>query len=359
MRVLLTGAAGFIGSHIAEALSRSGHELVALDCYLPAAHGDPATHGDSAAEQSDAQGPFIQRVDVRDSRGVLRLLDGVDLVCHQAAMVGNGVDAADLPEYVTHNDFGTAVLLAAMHEARLPRLVLASSMVVYGEGAYTCSEHGSVEPASRTRSDLDAGAFEPRCPDCSRPLSWARVSEDAPIAPRSIYAATKVAQEHLAHAWAIQTGGRVLALRYHNVYGPRMPRDTPYAGVAAIFRSALENGQAPTVFEDGGQTRDFVHVEDIAGANVAAIAKVDDAVPAGGLRAYNVCSGKPITIGDMARILAAARRGPEPTVNGRYRSADVRHVVASPERATRELGFTAQIAPEDGIAAFAHAPLRG
>ncbi len=354
MRILLTGAAGFIGSHIAEALSRSGHDIVALDCYLPAAHGV----GSEDAEPPAADGIAIERVDVRESNEVLRLLRGVDLVCHQAAMVGNGVDAADLPEYVTHNDFGTAVLLAAMHEARVSRLVLASSMVVYGEGAYTCSEHGPVEPQVRTRSDLDAGNFEPRCQHCSRPLSWASVSEDAPIAPRSIYAATKVAQEHLAHAWAIQTGGRVLALRYHNVYGPRMPRDTPYAGVAAIFRSALENGQAPPVFEDGGQTRDFVHVEDIAGANIAAIDRMDEAVGHGGLRAYNVCSGHPTTIGNMARILASAHGGPEPTVTGRYRSADVRHVVASPERARQELGFTAQVSPAQGIAAFAHAPLR-
>ncbi|MBA3278439.1 MAG: NAD-dependent epimerase/dehydratase family protein [Geodermatophilaceae bacterium] len=354
MRVLLTGAAGFIGSHIAEALLAAGHDIVGLDCYLPAAHGG----GSEAIDQSEAGGPAIKRVDIRDSAGVLRLLAGVDLVCHQAAMVGNGVDAADLPEYVTHNDFGTAVLLAAMHEARVSRLVLASSMVVYGEGAYACSAHGPVEAPARTRSDLDAGNFDPRCPHCARPLSWASVPEDAPIAPRSIYAATKVAQEHLAHAWAIQTGGRVLALRYHNVYGPRMPRDTPYAGVAAIFRSALENGQAPEVFEDGGQTRDFVHVEDIAGANLAAIDKVDEAVRDGGLRAYNVCSGSPTTIGEMAAILAAAHGGPEPTVTGRYRSADVRHVVASPERASQELGFTAQVSPAQGIAAFAHAPLR-
>ncbi|MGI8722041.1 MAG: NAD-dependent epimerase/dehydratase family protein [Geodermatophilaceae bacterium] len=354
MRILLTGAAGFIGSHIAEALSRSEHDIVALDSYLPAAHGGES----EAIDQPDTGGPAIERVDVRDSRGVLRMLAGVDLVCHQAAMVGNGVDAADLPEYVTHNDFGTAVLLAAMHEAGVGRLVLASSMVVYGEGAYACAEHGPVEPPARTRNDLDAGNFEPRCLHCPRPLSWVSVSEDAAIAPRSIYAATKVAQEHLACAWAIQTGGRVVALRYHNVYGPRMPRDTPYAGVAAIFRSALENGRAPEVFEDGGQTRDFVHVHDIAGANIAAIDRLDAAVGNGGLRAYNVCSGHPTTIGDMARILATAQGGPEPTITGRYRSADVRHVVASPERARRELGFTAQVKPAEGIAAFAHAPLR-
>lgn len=350
MRVLLTGAAGFIGSHIAEVAIAAGHEVIGLDNYLPAAHG-------SEPEQ-EPDGFRIHRVDVRDPAGVAALLDGVDVVCHQAAMVGNGVDAADLPEYVTHNDFGTAVLLAAMHAAGLSRLVLASSMVVYGEGAYSCTEHGLVDPSPRTTSDLDAGQFEPRCPRCGRALSWATVSEDAPIAPRSIYAATKVAQEHLGRAWALQTGGRVLALRYHNVYGPRMPRDTPYAGVAAIFRSALERGEAPAVFEDGGQARDFIHVEDIARANLRAIEGIDPVVHEGVLRAYNVCSGRPITIGEMARILAAAKGGADPVITGDYRSADVRHVVASPERASRELGFTATITPQDGIAAFAHAPLR-
>lgn len=355
MKVLLTGAAGFIGSHITDALTASGHEVVALDNYLPAAHGAQRP----APNRPDADGPTIDRVDVRDPVAVSELVRGVDLVCHQAAMVGNGVNAADLPEYVTHNDFGTAVLLAAMHTAGVTRLVLASSMVVYGEGAYACPEHGPTDPSPRTRADLDDSMFEPRCGYCTRPLSWATVTEDAPIAPRSIYAATKVAQEHLAHAWAIQTGGRVLALRYHNVYGPRMPRDTPYAGVAAIFRSALEHGQAPAVFEDGGQTRDFVHVEDIAGANLAAVDNVEDSVAEGSLRAYNVCSGQPTTIGEMARILAAARSGPEPVITGEYRAADVRHVVASPERARTEIGFSARIGPEAGIAAFAHAPLRG
>ncbi|MGI8627733.1 MAG: NAD-dependent epimerase/dehydratase family protein [Geodermatophilaceae bacterium] len=354
MRVLLTGAAGFIGSHIAEALTASGHHVVALDSYLPAAHGAQVPE-----QESNPDAFRIHRVDVRDPAGVSDLLVDIDVVCHQAAMVGNGVDAADLPEYVTHNDFGTAVVLAAMHEAKVSRLVLASSMVVYGEGAYNCSEHGPVEPSSRTGADLDAGNFEPACPRCARPLTWATVSEAAPIAPRSIYAATKVAQEHLGHAWAIQTGGRVLALRYHNVYGPRMPRDTPYAGVAAIFRSALERGQPPAVFEDGGQTRDFVHVADIARANLAAIENIDAVVEESGFRAYNVCSGQPTTIGEMARILAGATSGLEPVVTGEYRAADVRHVVASPERARQELGFTARIGPEEGIAAFAHAPLRG
>lgn len=156
------------------------------------------------------------------------------------------------------------------------------------------------------------------------------------------------------------TGGSVAALRYHNVYGPRMPRDTPYAGVAAIFRSRLMRGEAPQVFEDGGQRRDFVHVRDIARANVLALERLAIAAPRpGGLRAYNVASGEPRTIGDMAEALAGAFGGPGPVVTGGYRLGDVRHIVARPDRARRELGFTPSVPFADGMAEFAHAPALG
>jgi dTDP-L-rhamnose 4-epimerase len=234
-------------------------------------------------------------------------------------------------------------------------LVLASSMVVYGEGRYDCPEHGPVRPSARRRSDLEAGRFEPSCPVCGRPLSWGAVGENAPMDPRNTYAATKVAQEHLAASWAAAVGGAAVALRYHNVYGPGMPRDTPYAGVAAIFRSALEAGAAPRVFEDGGQQRDFVHVTDVAEANLLAL---DAGMPDGTLRAYNVASGDPHTVGEMAVALSAAFGGPVPVVTGEYRVGDVRHVVASPVRARTELGFEARVRFEDGMGEFARAPLR-
>jgi dTDP-L-rhamnose 4-epimerase len=176
------------------------------------------------------------------------------------------------------------------------------------------------------------------------------LGESAPLDPRNVYADTKVAQEHLANSWARTTGATVTALRYHNVYGPRMPRDTPYAGVAAIFRSALQRGVAPKVFEDGGQRRDFVHVRDVARANVLAVGR------AGASQAYNVASGEPHTVGEMARALAVAHRGPEPVVTGGYRLGDVRHVVASPGKARAELGFTAGVAFKDGMAEFAAEP---
>jgi dTDP-L-rhamnose 4-epimerase len=343
MRVLLTGAAGFIGSRIAVALGDAGHDVVGVDVMLANAHG------------ADAELPEgVQRADIRDPSTVASLLDGVDVVCHQAAVVGAGVDAADAPSYGSHNDYATAVLLAEMFATGCRRLVLASSMVVYGQGRYSCAEHGVVDPLPRTRADLDAGVFEHRCPVGGEELHWELVDEDAPLRPRSLYAASKLAQENYALAWAESTGGSVVALRYHNVYGPNMPRDTPYSGVAAIFRSELERGDVPRVFEDGGQMRDFVHVDDVAAANVAAI----DAAP-DGFTSANVCSGRPISILEVAEELCEARGEASPVVTGQYRSGDVRHIVASPAGAVKLLGYRAVIDPRDGLREFAYAPLRG
>ncbi len=187
-------------------------------------------------------------------------------------------------------------------------------------------------------------------------MGWELVDESARLDPRSSYAAGKVAQEHYTSAWARQGDAAAVALRYHNVYGPGMPRDTPYSGVAAIFRSSLERGEAPRVFEDGAQMRDFVHVADVARANLAALESVVSR-ETGSMAAYNVCSGSPVTILDVARILGRGS-GREPVVTGQYRAGDVRHVVASPARASAELGFTASVTPEAGLAEFATATLR-
>jgi dTDP-L-rhamnose 4-epimerase len=275
-------------------------------------------------------------------------------------MVGLGLNFDDAPEYVGCNDLGTAVLLAGMARAGLSALVLASSMVVYGEGRYECPVHGVVAPGPRTPAALDAGRFEPPCPHCGADLAAGLVDESAAPDPRNVYATTKLAQEHLAAAFARTTGARVAALRYHNVYGPRMPRDTPYAGVASIFRSALAAGQAPRVFEDGAQRRDFVHVRDVAAANLAALAAVMDEEPIarGTLRAYNVGSGTVRTVGEMAATLARACAGPEPVVTAAYRLGDVRHITASSARLRTELGWTPREEFEAGMKEFAAAGMR-
>jgi dTDP-L-rhamnose 4-epimerase len=344
MRVLLTGSAGFIGGAVRAELERVGHEVVGADLMLPQAHG------------SADLPPGMHRLDVRDPSGWPPLLDGIDVVCHQAAMVGAGARVADLPDYASHNDLGTAVLLAAMHEAGVTRLVVASSMVVYGEGRYTCPTHGDQTPAPRAVTALEAGDVDNHCPVCGAALDWALVDETARLDPRSSYAASKVAQEHYTSAWVRQADTSAIALRYHNVYGPGMPRDTPYSGVAAMFRSSLERGERPQVFEDGGQMRDFVHVSDVARANVLALESVVAGDP-GRFAAYNVCSGTPVSILDVARLVGSGS-GIDPEVTGRYRLGDVRHVVASPERARAELGFHAAVPPDEGLPAFASAPLR-
>lgn len=338
--MLVTGAAGFIGSHVVEAMETAGHEVVGLDLR-------PATDAGHEVVAEMVTG------DIRDAELLGRVLPGVDVVVHQAAKVGLGVDVSDLPGYTSVNAYGTAVLLAEMARYGVGRLVLASSMVVYGEGAYECPEHGAVRPGPRAVKDLENGVFEPRCPRCAALASSATVHEEAPADPRNAYATTKLAQEHLSANWARETGGSAVALRYHNVYGPRMPRDTPYSGVAAIFRSALEGGRSPRVFEDGRQRRDFVHVRDIARANLAAV----DALLPGTLIAYNIASGEPHTVGEMAVTLAAQCGGPDPVITGQYRLGDVRHIVAAPDKAAKELGFRAAVSFAEGMREFAFAPL--
>ncbi|MET9930438.1 MULTISPECIES: NAD-dependent epimerase/dehydratase family protein [unclassified Streptomyces] len=347
MRVLVTGGAGFIGSHIVTALLAAGHEPVVLDALLPGAH--PTAPDPSPVE-------FLH-ADVRDPRAVRSALDGVRAVCHQAAMVGLGKDFADAPDYVGCNDLGTAVLLAAMAESGVRRLVLAGSMVVYGEGRYECPGHGPVRPGPRRAEDLAAGRFEPRCPACDTELTPGLVREDAPADPRNVYATTKLAQEHLAASWARSVDGTAVSLRYHNVYGPGMPRDTPYAGVASLFRSALARGEAPRVFEDGGQRRDFVHVRDVAAADVLAL-EAADGLPAGVLTPYNVGSGEPHTVGEMAAALARAHGGPGPVVTGEFRLGDVRHVTADSARLRHDLGWRPEVGFAEGMAEFARAGQR-
>ncbi len=350
MRLLVTGGAGFIGSHIVEAAIEAGYDVRVLDALLPAVHPAGAAVIPTGAE-------FI-RGDVSDLTVISGALDGVDVVCHQAAMVGLGVDFGDTPDYVRHNDLATASLLAAMTSKGISQLVLASSMVVYGEGAYSSPGIGPVRPAARAIADLDARRFEPYCPHSGAALRPELVTEDVELDPRNVYAATKVAQEHLSRAWARTAGGRVAALRYHNVYGPRMPKNTPYAGVAAMFRSALARGEAPEVFEDGHQRRDFVHVTDVASANIAALRWAKEP-EAGNWRAFNVGSGHIHTIGDVAQALSEASSGPEPVMSGRYRLGDVRHITASSERLRAELGWVPAVDFERGMREFALAPQRG
>lgn len=348
MTTLVTGGAGFIGSHVVDALVDAGEEVRVLDLLLPAAHGGTPTYLNPSGRYTWGS--------LEDSDLVRRCVQGVDAVFHHAAMVGLGVDLADMPAYVRNNDLGTAMLLDAMVWTGFRgRLVLASSMVVYGEGRYRCPHHGVARAGPRDEAALRRGRFDPECDACGTALCPEPVAESAPPDPGNVYAATKLHQEHLCAAFARETGIPFVALRYHNVYGPRMPRDTPYAGVASVFRSALERGQSPQVFEDGQQLRDFVHVRDVARANVLALTVQP---PPGG--PVNVATGAPHTIVQMAAALCDSfgPGAPRPVITGRYRLGDVRHVFASPDRAETLLGFRAEIGFDEGMAELSRAPLR-
>ncbi|CAN5914222.1 NAD-dependent epimerase/dehydratase family protein [soil metagenome] len=348
MQVLVTGGAGFIGSHVVDMLIAEGHTVRVLDVLSDAAHAGRPSYLHEEVDYLEA--------DLIDLADHPRVVAGTDAVAHLASRVGLGKDFLDAPDYVRDNALGTAVLLRALAESGFDgRMALASSMVVYGEGRYRSTQGHLVRPAPRNPADLADGRFEPVNPQTGQPLVPEAVPEDAPIDPRSIYAATKAHQEHLCAVFGAERAVPVTMLRYHNVYGPRMPRDTPYAGVASIFRSAYEVGNAPRVFEDGSQLRDFVHVRDVAAATVRSLL-----VPAPVDGPVNVASGTPRTVLALALALRDAFGDdmPAPLVTGQWRTGDVRHVFADPGRAQRALGFSAQVDFAAGVAEFATAPLR-
>jgi dTDP-L-rhamnose 4-epimerase len=347
--VLVTGGAGFIGSHTVDALVSRGMGVRVLDSLTDTAHVSKPDYLNDRAEYLWG--------DLCDADTAGRAVRGVTHVCHQASMVGLGRNTSDITAYVRQNDLATATLLAALAEDGFSgRFVLASSMVIYGEGLYLCEEHGSVHPGPRQAPELAAKQFDPACPQCGGALVPKPIPETAAPAPRSIYAATKLHQEYLCECFARE--GSVIdlvTLRYHNVYGPRMPRDTPYSGVASVFRSSLAAGKPPPVFEDGNQLRDFIHVGDVARANVLALtaeAPINDT--------FNVATGTPRHVADLASALthAAGSRVPGPEITGRFRLGDARHIFADAQRIQARLGFAAEIGLEQGMREFARAKLR-
>ena len=339
--VLVTGGAGFIGSHLVDALVAGGERVRVIDNLDPLAHpdGEPPAHLPADVE--------LLVGDVRDRAAVERALEGVDRVFHLGGVVGNGESMVNVRRAVDANCAGTATLLEALlaRRDRVRRLVVASSMVVYGEGAYECSEHGPLAPPVRSLEQLRRREWEPRCPRCARRLAPAPTSEDRPLHPTSVYGITKRDQEELSLVLGAAYGLEAVALRYLNVYGPRQALGNPYTGVAAIFASRLLAGRRPRVFEDGAQIRDLVHVSDVARATLAAME-----APAAPGHPINVATGRQVTVVELARVIAAALGSElEPDVTGEFRAGDIRHCFADTTRARDLLGFEATRTLADGL----------
>lgn len=333
MKVLVTGGAGFIGSHVVELLHDQGDEVVVLDKLVEQVHrGNPPQYLPDGVR-------FIQ-ADVSDRAAMVAALDGVERVVHLAAEVGVGQSMYEISRYVDANTGGTAVLLdiLANEKHTVSKLVVASSMSIYGEGTYECPEHGQHNPRLRSEAQLREHEWEPRCPQCQRELRPVPTAESKPLFPTSVYAISKMDQELLCLSVGPAYGVDVTAVRYFNAYGPRQALSNPYTGVAAIFSSRLLNGQRPLVNEDGRQMRDFIHVSDVARATVLALT-----APGASNEAINIGVGDPISILEVAELLADSLGvNIKPEVTGQFRSGDIRHCWADPARAKELLGFEPQ-----------------
>jgi dTDP-L-rhamnose 4-epimerase len=342
-RILITGGAGFIGSHLARHLLRQGHEVRALDRLDPQVHPE--------RERPDYLDPEVELIqgDVRDPGAVSEALLGVDAVVHLAARVGVGQSMYEIADYCSVNTVGTGVLLEALIERPVRRLVVASSMSIYGEGLYRDGDGRTAEAVERSRAQLERGEWEPASPD-GRWLTPEPTPETKRPCLSSIYALNKYDQERMCLLFGSSYDVPTTALRFFNVYGPDQALSNPYTGVLAIFGGRLLNGRPPLIFEDGEQRRDFVSVHDVARA--CALALERDAAAG---RAVNVGSGESITVREIAQRLARVtdREDLEAELTGRYRVGDIRHCFADIATARELLGYEPQIALDDGMAELA------
>ncbi len=343
-RILITGGAGFIGSHLADTLLAAGHRVRALDNLSPQVHGEHGTAPDYLSDDVE-----LVVGDVRDREAVDRALRDVDVVVHLAAAVGVGQSMYRIEHYTDVNNRGTAVLLEALAERPVERLIVASSMSVYGEGLYHDPEGRPVERAERHRGQLEAGDWETRGPR-GEPLTPVPTPESKPPSLASVYALSKFDQERMCLMVGAAYGIATTALRFFNVFGTRQALSNPYTGVLAIFASRLLNGRRPAVFEDGRQRRDFVSVSDVARACYLAMQREGSAG-----QVLNIGSGRSYAIEEIARRLARVldREDLEPEITGTYRVGDIRHCFADISRAREVLGFEPRVALEDGLAELA------
>jgi len=342
MNILVTGGAGFIASHLVDALVERGHNVRILDSLVE------QVHGGRVPEFLNPNAEFIH-ADVCDAEAVSKALDGIDVVYHQAAEVGVGQSMYEIVRYVKANDLGTAVLLEEMikRPSQFKNLVVASSMSIYGEGAYRCESCGeNVNPFLRPSEQLEAHDWEFTCETCGTELKTIGTPETKPLFPTSVYAIAKQDQEQyclaVGRAYKIPT----VAFRYFNVYGPRQALSNPYTGICAIFSSRLMNDQTPTIFEDGEQTRDFVNVKDIVRANLLAIE-----TSGGDYNSFNIGTGRATSVKEISLLLAKGLgKDISPDIVGKYREGDIRHCVADISKARRMLGYEPSVTLEDGLA---------
>lgn len=340
-QVLITGGAGFVGSHLADLLLRQGYRVRILDNLTP------QVHGEQVPDYLNPEAEFLHG-DVRDREQVAAALNGVDAVFHLAAAVGVGQSMYEIKHYCDVNVMGTAILLEELIGRRehIHKLVVASSMSIYGEGSYDCPNCGSVAPDLRGEAQLKQHQWELVCPKCGfAGLTPCPTTEEKPLHPTSVYAVTKRDQEELCLSVGRAYNLPTVALRFFNIYGPRQALSNPYTGVAAIFSSSLLNGNPPVIFEDGGQRRDFIHVRDIVRACVMALEN-----DMADYTALNVGTGRTLTVHDIAEKLSE-RLGAEfpPRIAGQYRAGDIRHCYADLTRIQNAYGFEPQTTFEQGI----------
>lgn len=340
-QVLITGGAGFVGSHLADGLLRAGHAVRILDDLTPQVH---------PAGRPDYLSPEVELIvgDVRDPNRLKEALAGVDQVYHFAATVGVGQSMYEIARYMSVNTQGTAELLQAILDSKTPpeKIVVASSMSIYGEGRYRCGDCGrEAAPPVRSTEQLKRGEWDLHCEACGGVLKPLATNENKLSEINSVYALSKRDQEEICLIYGRTYGLPVTALRFFNIYGTRQALSNPYTGVAAIFASRMLNGQAPLVFEDGEQQRDFVSVHDIVRANMLAMER-----PESDGEVINIGCGKPISIRRVAEILAASLgKDLEPVITNKYRAGDIRHCYADLTKARALLGYEPEVSYEDGF----------
>ncbi len=342
-KVLVTGGAGFIGSYLVEALVEKGYGVRVFDSLEPQVHGE----GRQVPEYL-SPGAELVIGDVRDRSALKAALAGIDIVFHYAAAVGVGQSMYEIRRYVEANTLGGATLLDILAEERhhVRKLIVASSMSIYGEGKYGCDTCGVAYPQLRSDEQLRQRRWEMRCPSCDEEMRPLPTDEGKPLHPTSIYAVTKRDHEEMFLCFGRAYGIPAVALRFFNVYGPRQALSNPYTGVAAIFSSRLLNAQPPMIYEDGLQSRDFVHVSDIARASMLSMERDE-----GDYEVFNVGTGRPLTILAIAQALIdkLAEGQIEPQIVGKYRRGDIRHCFADIGKITDKLGFVPQVKFEDGV----------